>query len=170
MDIVLAVFGWSAFGIAVAVGLALDMVGWFGNWIILGAVAVAWLATGMGHFGWLGLGGMLGLAGLGELLEFALAGYGAKKFGGSKGSMWAALAGCIVGAIVGTPWFPVVGTLLGACAGAFAFAALYEYIQQEKKGGAAVWVGVGAALGKVGGIFAKLLCGLAILAVAAMTW
>jgi uncharacterized protein YqgC (DUF456 family) len=167
----MAVFaGWSTFALAILVGLCLDLVGLFGNWIILGAVAIAWVATGFDHFGIFGLIFMVGFAILGEVLETALAGYGAKKFGGSKGSMIAALVGCIAGAILGTPVFFIVGTLLGACLGAFAGAALYEYIQMQKTHQEALWTGVGAAVGKVGGLFAKLFCGIAMLLIAFLTY
>jgi hypothetical protein len=47
---------------------------------------------------------------------------------------------------------------------------LYEFLQQEKEVRAALWTGLGATLGKVGGLFAKLLCGLAMLIVAAITF
>ena len=166
MDDAMSVLGWSMYGLAILVGLGLDMVGLFGNWIILGATAIAWVATGFDHFGILGLLFMLGFAVLGEVLETAFAGYGAKKFGGSKGSIVAALVGCILGAIAGSPLLPIVGTLIGACLGAFVGAALYEYIKMEKKAGEAMWTGFGAALGKVGGLFAKFFCGIAILIVA----
>lgn len=166
MDDAVSIFGWSFFGLAIIVGLGLDMVGLFGNWIILGAAAIAWVATGFDHFGIWSLLFMTGFAVLGEVLETAFAGYGARKFGGSKGSIVAALVGCILGAIAGTfiP-IPVVGTLIGACLGAFVGAALYEYIKMEKKAGEAMWTGLGAALGKVGGLFAKLFCGIAMLAI-----
>ena len=167
MDSTLAVGGWSLFALAILVGLALDMVGLFGNWIILGASVIAWIATGFDHFGIWSLAFMGGFAVLGEVLETAFAGYGAKKFGGSKGSIVAALVGCILGAIAGTAIpIPLVGNLIGACLGAFVGAALYEYIQMEKQAGEAMWTGFGAALGKVGGLFAKLFCGIAMLAVA----
>lgn len=162
--------GWTVFFAALLCGIVLDLVGLFGNWIILGAIAILWAVTGFVHFGPWGLLGMVALAALGEVLEFALAGFGAKRFGGSKGSMWAALIGCLAGSVLGTPFLPVVGTLLGACAGAFIAAALYEFIQQERELHKALWTGLGAALGKIGGLFAKLFCGLAILAVAAATY
>ena len=78
----------------------------------------------------------------------------------------AALVGCILGAIAGTA-IPilVIGNLIGACLGAFLGAGLYEYIKMEKKAGEAAWTGFGAALGKVGGLFAKLFCGFAMLVV-----
>ncbi len=165
----IAILVWTLFGLVVVCGLALDLVGLFGNWLILIAVMAVWLLPGFEHFGLWSVLALLGIAILGEILETVLAGYGARKFGGGKGASFAALVGCIVGAIVGTPWFPIIGTLLGGCAGAFAFAALYEYIQMEKSADKAAWTGLGATLGKVGGLVAKFLCGLAMLLVAALT-
>jgi len=165
----IAILLWTAFTLIVACGLALDLVGLFGNWLILGAVATVWLIPGFNHFGLWSVLALFAIAVLGEVLETVLAGYGARRFGGSKGASLAALVGCIGGAIVGTPWLPIIGTLLGACAGAFVAAALYEYIQMEKKAGEAAWTGFGATLGKLGGLFAKFLCGLTMLLVAALT-
>lgn len=170
MDNMAVILGWSFFALAIMIGLALDMVGLFGNWIILGAVALAWMLTGFEHFGWMGLLFMTGFAVLGEILETALSGYGARRFGGSKGSIFAALVGCIAGAILGSGVLLIVGTLIGACLGAFVAAALYEYIQMERTHQEAAWTGLGAAIGKVGGVFAKLFCGIAMLAIAFFTY
>lgn len=172
LHVVLAVLGWGLFGIAIIAGLALDLLGLFGNWIILAAMVLAWVLTGFAHFGWLGIGIMLGLAVLGEVLETVAAGYGAKKFGGSKGSMLASLVGCLAGAILFTPIIPVplIGTLIGACLGAFIAAALWEYVRHEKKPGEALWTGLGAALGKVAGLFVKTAVGFGMLAAAVMTY
>lgn len=169
---VLLTLGWSVFGIAILVGLGLDLLGLFGNWIILAAMVIAWIAMGFAHFGWIGIGTMFALAVLGEVLETVAAGFGAKKFGGSKGSMLAALTGCLGGAVLFTPLIPVplIGTLIGACLGAFIGAALWEYLRHEKQPGEALWTGLGAALGKVAGLFIKTLVGFAILAVAALTY
>lgn len=166
MATILAVVGWTVFGLAIVAGLLLDLLGLFGNWIILGAMVAAWLATGFQHFGLISLVLMLLVAIAGEVLETLLAGYGAKKFGGSKGSMIAALVGAIGGAILGTPVLPIIGTLAGACVGAFSAAAFYEYVQHEKSVDASLKTGVGAALGKIGGLVAKLICGLVMLLIA----
>lgn len=168
----LTITGWSLFALAVLAGLVLDLLGLFGNWIILGAVVIAWVATGFEHFGWVGLLFMTGLAVMGEVLETAAAGYGAAKFGGGRGTIVSALIGCFAGAILFTPLIPVplIGTVIGACLGSFLAAALYEYIQMERKAHQALWTGFGAALGKVGGIFAKLLAGVIMLVIAAMTF
>lgn len=172
LEIALSVLGWGTLGLVIFVALLLDVLGLFGNWLILLAFGVTWAVTGFTHFGWLGLGGMLLLAVIGEVLETVVAGFGARKFGGSRGSMVAALVGCIAGAIFGTPLLPIplLGTVVGACLGAFIAAALYDYIQHERNAYDAAWIGVGAAIGKVGGLFAKLFCGLLMLLVAAMTW
>ena len=166
----LAILGWTLFGLAILIGLALNLVGLFGNWIILGAIAGAWLLTDFEHFGGWALLGLLGLALLGEILEMLMAGYGAKRFGGSKGSVWAALFGSIAGAIFGSPIFPIVGTLIGAVIGAFLFAALYERLKHQKEVHVSVRTGVGAAVGKMGGVAAKLACGIAMLFVAWITY
>lgn len=170
LNVILAILGWSVFGLAILVGIGLDLLGLFGNWVILAAVVIAWIATGFTHFGWVGIGIMFGIAVVGEILEFLAAGFGAKKFGGSKGSMWAALAGCLAGAILGSPLLPIIGTLIGACVGAFVAAALWEHLRHEKQPGEAMWTGFGAALGKVAGLFIKTSCGFGMLLVAALTF
>ncbi|MBI4556807.1 MAG: DUF456 domain-containing protein [Candidatus Hydrogenedentes bacterium] len=170
MDAFLAILGWLLFTLTIVVGLCLDVLGLFGNWIILAAIALAWFLTGFAHFTGTGLIIMAALAVLGEIIEMLAAGYGAAKFGGGKGSAVAALVGCMLGAVMGTPLLPIVGTLIGACAGAFTGAALYEYIAHERPMHGAMWTGLGAALGRVAGLFAKLFMGFGILLVAALTY
>jgi uncharacterized protein YqgC (DUF456 family) len=103
---------------------------------------------------------------VGEVVETLAAGYGASKFGGGKGSAVVAVIGCLLGALAGTPWFPVLGTLVGACLGAFIGATLYEFIARERHLHHAVWTGVGGALGNVTGLFVKLFIGFAMLIIA----
>jgi len=169
-EVGVAVLGWGLFGLAILVALLLNLLGLFGNWIILGAVGLAWLFTG--HFSVVGLLVMLGFAVLGEVLEAALAGWGASRFGGSRGGIVAALVGAIAGAVFGSALIPipVLGTLIAACLGAFAFAAGYEYIQHQRTVGEAAWTGLGAAVGKIGGVVAKFACGLVMLAIAWWTY
>jgi len=170
MGVILAILGWTSFGLVIAVGLALDLVGLFGNWIILGAVSAAWAVTGFSHFGIWSLAIMAALAVLGEVLEMVAAGYGAAKSGGSKRTVVAACVGCLAGAVIGTPVFPVVGTLAGACLGAFLAAMGNEYLNEQKNSRQALWTGLGAALGKVAGLLAKLLVGFLMLLVAALAY
>lgn len=162
----LAILGWSLFGVAVMAGLALDLVGLFGNWIILGAVGVVALVSGFDHFGGWTIPVLAVLAVAGEVLEGVASGMGAAKFGGGKGAITASIIGCLLGAAIGTPVFPIVGTVAGACAGAFIGATLYEFLMREKGAGAAMCVGVGAAAGRVAGIFLKAFVGFAMLLIA----
>jgi uncharacterized protein YqgC (DUF456 family) len=160
---VLAILGWIAFGGAVLSGIALNLLGLFGNWIILGAVGIAAALSGFDHFGGYTLPLLLGLAIVGEVLEAGAAGVGTARYGGGKGAIVAALVGTIVGGIIGTPIFPLVGTVIGACVGAFALATLYELLVTNRKIDDAARAGVGAALGKIAGLFAKTLVGFVML-------
>lgn len=170
MTTVLALIGWFAFGVVIAVGLALDLVGLFGNWVILGAIAAAWVITGFAHFGAWTMGILVGLAVLGEVVEAVAAALGAKRFGGDRGAALSALGGAIAGAIVATPVLPIVGTLIGACAGAFLAAAAHELLLMRRTAPEAAWTGLGAALGRIGGLVAKLTIGIVMLMLAAFTF
>ena len=50
MTLFLAIVGWTLFSLAVLVGIALDLVGLFGNWVILGAVLIAWVVSAFERF------------------------------------------------------------------------------------------------------------------------
>jgi uncharacterized protein YqgC (DUF456 family) len=170
VEAVLAVIGWICYALALVAGLLLDFVGLFGNWLILGATAVAWLATGREHFSLWGLGVMLLFAILGEALEAVFAAFGARRFGGTRGTGVSAIIGAFAGAIFGSPLMPVVGTLIGACAGAFVAALLYELLRMRKQLGQAAWTGLGAAIGRILGVFGKLFAGVMMLVAAALSF
>lgn len=169
-SVTLAVLGWTAFGLAVLAGIALNMLGLFGNWLILLAVGVVAAVTGFDHFGGWTLPILVVLAGLGEVVETVAAGAGTARYGGGKGAMVAAIVGTIVGAIIGSPFMLIIGTIVGACIGAFVFAALYEISVSRKKLEAAARAGYGAALGKIAGMFAKTLVGFVMLFVAFLNY
>ena len=100
------------------------------------------------------------LAILMEILEATLSGYMAKRFGGSKLSIFGAIAGGLVGAIWGTMILPVVGTLLGAFIGAFSGAFLGEYFL-SREFDRSLLAGIGAFVGAVGGKTMKTITALA---------
>ncbi len=170
MDFVIAFLGWTLFSIGIVTGLILNLVGLFGNWVILVTVACGWLFSRFQHFSLTALGIMFLIACLGEIIEATAAGFGARRFGGSKGASVSAFVGGIVGALLGTPIAPLVGTLIGACLGAFVAAVFYEYAHLEKQVGAALWTGFGAVLGRVAGLLGKFAAGLAMLATAALSF
>lgn len=168
MSLALGIFGWSLFALALTVALILDLVGLFGNWIILGAVGIAAVVSGFDRFGGYTLAALLVLAIVGEVIEALAAGAGAARYGGGKGAIGAALVGTILGAILGTSIFPIVGTIVGACVGAFTAATLYELLVSNKGVGPAARTGFGAAMGKVAGMFAKTLVGFVMIFIAVL--
>jgi len=66
---------------------------------------------------------------------------------------------------VGTPFFPVVGTIVGACLGSFAGAFLIE-LAIGRTHEDSLKIGMGAAKGRFMGIIGKLAFGIAMLFVA----
>ena len=107
-----------------------------GNWLVVAlAAGFAWLfphEAGRG-VSWATVGVAVGLAALGEVIEFAAGAAGAAKQGASRRAILLALVGAMVGSIVGvlvgSP-VPVLGSfimaLLGGAGGAFAGAYLGE--------------------------------------------
>jgi uncharacterized protein len=142
------------------IGLVLVPFGLPGLWLmVLGVIGYGWL-TG---FRTVGVGLIVltvGLAALGEALEWWLGFWFAERYGGSKRAGWGALIGGIVGAIVGVP-VPVIGSVIGAFVGAFAGAALFEYTR-ARHAGTALRAGWGALLGRAAAAGLKIGLGLAI--------
>lgn len=130
-----------------------------GNWLmVVGAVLFAWFMPGVFSVYTLIL--ITVLAVIGEVFEF-LGGYaGARKRGASFLSSMSAIVGAIGGAIVGTFLLPlpVLGTILGACAGAGGLSALTE-IFGGKSSVSAVRTGIGAGFGQFIGIASKFIVG-----------
>jgi uncharacterized protein YqgC (DUF456 family) len=154
---------------------AANLLGAPGNWAMVLAAAVYWWfmpPEHRVHFHWGVLVAMAVLAALGEVVEFAAGAAGASKAGGSKRSAALALAGSLLGGIVGLfvglP-IPVVGqiaaALIFASLGAMGGAVLGEHWKGRtleegmKVGQAAFW-------GRLWGTLGKVACGAAMLAVA----
>ncbi len=168
MATILIIVGWILFATVIVVGLALDLIGLFGNWLILASVVVAWILTGFNHFGLWTILILTGLAVIGEIIEALAAGLGARTFGAQKGAIISAIAGGLAGSIVGTAVFPIIGTIVGACIGAFVVVVGYQYIVVEKQVHEALWTGFGAMIGLVCGRIGKFLIGIIMLAAAAL--
>jgi len=153
-----------------AVWLFLVLLGLPGNWLMVASTAfVAWLFWDQGMFSRWTLLALVGIAVLGELLEFVAGAVGTKQAGGSRSGAFGALLGGVIGAIAGTfviP-LPVFGSLMGACGGAFCGA-----LAMELAGGRdlepAVRSGMGAGIGRFFGTVAKLAVGIVIWLVAAV--
>ena len=102
-------------------------VGLPGHWVmLLAAIAVQFWRE---PFSWWTLGAGLFVAVMAEVAEFLAGAAGAKMAGSSKRAAWAAVAGGLVGAIVGTfglAFIPLLGTVIGAAVGAALAAVAFE--------------------------------------------
>lgn len=159
LDSVLAAFGYLLFALGLLAGVALIPFGLPGTFIIVGVALLQAFLTDFMPLSGTTILWLLGLAALGEVIEFFLGAFAARHFGGSKYAMAGAIVGGFVGAIWATGIFPIVGTLLGAFGGAFAGAALFEYVH-EKDWNTAIHVGWGAFLGALGGKLTKITIGI----------
>ena len=144
--------------------LALVLFGLPGNWLIVTSTCLfAWWRWEDGVFSIYTLIVIAVLAGLGELFEFLGGMRGAKRAGASRQGSIAALAGAIAGAILGTFMIPVLflGTVLGACIGAGLGSWAVE-ISRGRKMEESVRCAIGAGLGELLGITAKVAAGIII--------
>ena len=94
---------------------------------------------------------------LAEIIEFVAGAAGTRMSGGSrKGALWA-LAGSLAGGILGTFLLPIpiVGSVFGACGGAF-LGALFGERKEGKNIRASLRSGGGAATGRLLGIVGKI--------------
>jgi uncharacterized protein len=147
-----------------------------GNWIIVGLCAVfAWLVSPAkgGGITWTTVAVLIGLAVLGEVVEFAASAGGAAKQGASKRGVALSMAGAFVGSLaglfVGLP-IPIVGqfvmALLGGAAGAF-FGAYLGEAWKGRPHEHRVAAGRGAFTGRIWGTVGKLAVGAVMLVVVA---
>src|SRR5438093_5066095 len=105
-------------GICTILGLLLVPLGLPGLWVMVGGiVGYGWL-TDFRSVGAATIGAVLGLAFLGEIVEWWLGFRLTRTFGASRRSAWGALVGGIVGALLGLP-VPIAGGVTVAVLGAF---------------------------------------------------
>jgi uncharacterized protein YqgC (DUF456 family) len=147
-----------------ALFLFLQIVGLPGNWLMVLAATV--FAYALPEFHVFSLGVLIAivvLALIGEVLEFLTGAVGARKAGASRSAAAAAIFGAVVGGLVGTfalP-IPVVGSLVGACGGAFV-GAMGTELMLGRAWADSLRSGQGAAVGRLWGTVAKFMVGAAI--------
>ena len=126
MGTLLSIAGLLLLFLVCLLGLVSLVFGFPGTFIIFAAGLVYAWATGFAVIEWTVPAGLLAMAIGGEIAEL-VATSSAASAGGTEPSRrvtLAAIAGALVGGIVGTPFLFGVGSLLGALAGAFLGAAL----------------------------------------------
>jgi uncharacterized protein YqgC (DUF456 family) len=147
--------GLFLFFLIMALAILSLVLGLPGTWVIVAEAIIFALVTRFDKgISWPDLIILAALAGLGELFEFLITAYGAKKFGASNKAVIAALLAGLVGAFLLNAAVPILGALLGAFLGVFLGASLYTYFQDRDRG-RAFRAGLGAFMGRMGAVLVK---------------
>ena len=141
-------------------GLFIIPFGLPGLWLMIGVVAFGVFS---GAIAWWTLAFLVVLGIVAELLEFLAVKKLSDRHGGSKAAFWGAIAGGLVGAIVGAP-IPIIGSFVAGVVGTFAgAAAVTMYEQRDLSHG--MRVGFGAALGRAVAVAIKVAVAVVVLVV-----
>ncbi len=146
---------WIGIALLCLLGLLLSAVGISGTWLVVGATALAvWMGDGSFPT-WGVVAAMAVLSALVELAEWTAAHWGVRRRGGSRLAGFAAMAGGLLGALLGflIP-IPLVGNFIGMIAGSFGLAFLVERRRLRHDGDAAR-IATGAVLAAVAVVFLK---------------
>jgi hypothetical protein len=122
-----------------------------------------WLAAAVDHYRHVGLWWLLGIAlvgAAGVILDLAAGALGAARVGASRQAVWGALIGASAGFFLGLP-----GIVLGPFAGA-----LIGQLSVERNVARAAEVGIGAWIGQIFGVVAKLTASVVMLGSFALGW
>lgn len=143
-------------------GLLLILPGLPGNWVIIG-IAALWAYFGdAASFTWQYFAFIVGLAVVGEIVEFLAGHFGTRRFGGSSQGGYGGIVGALAGGILGAAFLFGLGALPGALIGGFIGCFVVEKGRGMESGPAlkAAW---GASLGRFGGFVVKFGIGIVIL-------
>lgn len=152
--------GLTIFILVMLIGFFSILLGLPGTLVILFDVLVYAVVTGFDKIGFGILLALVAFSALAESLEFLFGITWARRYGTSKRGATASVVGGIIGAVLLTPVFLGLGALIGSFIGALLGAFTVEILtQQELK--PAARAGFGALMGRLAGLFAKGLCGLA---------
>jgi uncharacterized protein YqgC (DUF456 family) len=148
------ILGTGFFLLVLLLGIFSILFGIPGTVIILIDAAIYAAATGFDRIGAKILITLLILSILAELSDFAIGMAGAIKFGASRRSLLASVAGCLIGAALLSPLMLGVGAVIGAFVGGFAGVFISELLRQSNMKPAlrAAW---GTIVGRAAGIFVK---------------
>jgi uncharacterized protein len=145
------------FIVAVVASLFSNFYGVPGNFLIVVSSFVYGILTSFVQYSFAFVITLLLIVLLVEFLEYLLIVLTAKKYGASKLGIIGAIIGGIGGAISGAFITPVIGAIIGSIIGVFAGATLLEFFKSYDIR-EALLSGVGAFLGKIGGLSIKV-CG-----------
>lgn len=161
-EILQSIGGWAWYVVwstMLLVASLLVYVGLGGNFVLLGLALVHALVTGFDPIGWPLLGVLLGVALVGELIEFVLGNFYVLKRGASGWGTFGGFAGGLMGAVVGNSIVPIAGAVLGSFVGAFLGCVAGEYWHQRHLE-PSLRIGTHAFVGRVLAIVVKHALGL----------
>ncbi|MBA2882616.1 hypothetical protein HNR65_002970 [Desulfosalsimonas propionicica] len=147
-------------------GIVLVPLGMPGTFVILAGAVFYNLIQGAMVFSLLVLALLLGLAIVGEVLEYILGVSMATKRGASRRAAFGGIVGGIVGAFAGVPVF-LIGPVIGLFAGVFIGAFVVE-LAVKKDAAASFRSATGAFYGRVGATLVKTLIGITMVVVLCM--
>lgn len=158
----------SAFLVVLAICAMLNLVMLPGNWLVVGLVALyAWLGPAAPEAGTLFFVALVGMAVVGEVIEFLSQIWGAKKYGSSSKATFAGMVGAIAGAMFFAPFLFGIGAIFGALAGAWAGSYAAERLLSRRSQAEAVAAANGALVGRFLGMVVKLGLGIAMVVLTA---
>ena len=147
--------------LALGAGLLMVPFGLPGLWLMAVSVCVYVWQLPAGGLGPWTIGVAAGLAFAAEIAEWVVTAQATRRAGGSSRGAWWALAGSLLGAVVGVPFLPLVGSLVGAFLGAFLGAWLAE-ITLGRSVGHATEAAAGALVGRLMAVGIKVAAGVMI--------
>jgi hypothetical protein len=159
--------GLTVFILVLLIGFFSILMGLPGTLVILFDVLVYALVTGFDRIGIKILLVLVVISAIAESLEFLLGITWARRYGASKRGVTASIIGGVIGALLLTPVFLGLGALIGSFLGALLGAFVVEILNQKDLKPAAR-AGFGAMMGRLTGLFAKGLCGLAMVIISLM--
>ncbi len=159
--------GLTIFILVLFIGFFATLLGLPGTIVILLDALVYALVTGFERIGFGILLALVAISALAESLEFVFGVTWARRYGTSKRAIAASVIGGIVGAVLLTPVLLGLGALIGSFLGALAGAFTVEILSRQELKPAAR-AGIGALMGRLAGLFAKGLCGLAMVIITLM--
>jgi uncharacterized protein YqgC (DUF456 family) len=153
MDMILEI----VFIIAVVASLFSNFFGVPGNILIVVSSFIYGIVTNFTDYTFAFVITMFLIVLLVEFLEYLLIVLTAKRYGASKWGIIGSIVGGIGGAVSGAFVTPVLGAVIGSVIGVFLGATLLEFFKSYNMR-EAVFSGIGAFLGKLGGLSIKM-CG-----------
>ena len=160
----------SVFIVVLACCALLNLVMLPGNWVVVALVALyAWLGPDSPHLNLLFFIALIGMAVVGEVVEFLTQIWGAKKYGSSNKATLAGMIGAIAGAIFFAPFLFGIGAIFGALAGAWAGCYVGERLLAHRPQSEAVTAANGALVGRFLGMVVKLGLGITMVVLTAST-